>query len=140
MPEARAYYRTDKGEGLVASLGVSRAIKDRFRFAYLPSLEDGKETDWKLEWLQNLSVAYIFEGTQEDRHRALSTGISARGTWNGGARSYRWTPISYRAPLYKKWLYMEVGPEIAWREDDGWDPVPTVRFAVSSLFWGTEER
>lgn len=140
MPEARAYYRTDKGEGLVASLGMSHAIKDRFRIAYLPSLEDGRETDWKLEWLQNLAVAYIFEGTQEDRHRALSMGISSRGTWNDGARSYRWTPISYRAPLYKKWLYMEVGPEIAWREDDGWEPVPTVRFAVSSLFWGTAER
>lgn len=139
-PEARAFYRTDKGEGLVGSFGLGYVITDRYVAGYLPSVEYSKDTDWQVEWLQTLSFAYIFEGGLEDRHRALSTSLSVTGAWEEGTKSYRWTPIRYRAPLYRKWLYWELGPEIRWRDEDDWEPEPTIRFALSALFWGTSER
>ena len=139
-PEVRAYYRTDKKEGIIANLGIMHRIGDRYQAGFLPSVKYAKETDWKVTWAQTLGLAYVFEGDLEDQHRALYTNFSADGTWEDGPLTYRWKPFSYRAPLYGKWLYWELGPEIVWKSADRWEPEPTVRFAVSSLFWGTPER
>jgi hypothetical protein len=139
-PEVRAYYRTDNGEGLIGNLGIIHRIGDLYQAGFLSSLKYAKETDWKVTWAQSLGLAYVFEGDLEDQHRALYTNLSADGSWEDGALSYRWKPFSYRAPLYGKWLYWELGPEIVWKSQYRWEPEPSLRFAVSSLFWGTPER
>lgn len=140
-PQVRGYYRTDKGAGLIGSVGIHFRIKDRYRASWLSSVEAGDETNWNSTWLQNLSAAYYFEGTEEENHRAVFMNLSVKGSWgNQKAESYRWMPLQYRAPLYKNWLYWELGPEITWKEEGLWKPEPSLRFAISSLFWGTEER
>jgi hypothetical protein len=139
-PEARAYYRTDVGAGTIGSLLAVYRLKDRYRASQRASVEYGEKTDGDLEWLVNLSFAYLFEGDEEDNHRALFTRFSSRGTFEDGTKTYDWSPFRYRAPLYKKWIYWELGPEITWRRDDLWEPETTLRFGLSSMFWGTPDR
>jgi hypothetical protein len=82
----------------------------------------------------------------------LAACLGANGTerteaptrWNLNLTPYYWgrvwMPLYYRAPLYRKWLYFEVGPEVLWREQTRWEPEPAIRFAVSGIFWGTTGR
>jgi hypothetical protein len=139
LPEVRAYYRADKGGGIIFSaLGIYR-IRDRFRAGYLPSIEYREDLQaW--EWIQSLAGTYIFEGNDRDYHRAFMSRFAARGTIEQGSLSYLLIPLYYRQPLYKKWLYWELGPEVVWKKVDRWEPEPGVRFAITSFFWGTEER
>ena len=140
VPEVRGYYRTDKGLGTIGSLGIIHRIQDRYSGSYRGSMEYGDDTEGELEWIQNVAFAYIFEGDEKDYHRALFTHLSVVGTMADGTTSYQWSPFRYRAPLYKKRLYWEVGPEISWARETGWEPEPAIRLAISTLFWGTAER
>ena len=74
------------------------------------------------------------------RNRGIGFRFSANGNEEVGANLYRWEPIIYRAPLYKKWLYWQVSPVVTWRRADNWEPIPSMRFTIEALFWGTEER
>lgn len=139
-PEARTYYRTDKGAGAIGSVLFGYRIENRYRASHRASVEYGEETDGDIEWLMNTSFSYQFEGDEKDYHRALFTHFSVNGTVDNGPQQYEWSVFRYRAPLYKKWLYWETGPNIVWRSSELWEPELIWRFAVSALFWGTPER
>ena len=47
---------------------------------------------------------------------------------------------TYRRPLYKQWIYLEVSPGIVIQNEKGWDPVPQLAVGVDMLFWGSYER
>ena len=46
----------------------------------------------------------------------------------------------YRRPIYKRWLYLDIVPEIEWRNDNSWEPVPTFIIGFDALFWGVGDR
>lgn len=138
-PIASVYYRSDKGFGSIGAIEFRYRIQDRFRAVYLPSIEYYEKRD-ETEWLHNLLFTYVFEGDEWDYRRAIFTRFSAFGTFESGPLLYRWLPVYYRTPLYKKWLYLEMGPEIEWHDRSNWEPAPGFRVAVNALFWGTADR
>ena len=44
--------------------------------------------------------------------------------------------FSVRRPLYKNWLYLEVAPELQWRNDSDWKTIPILRIGAVAMFWG----
>ena len=68
------------------------------------------------------------------------TRFSIEGTLDENAETYRWEPLGYRAPLYKKWLYYHVAPQVSWRRENNWEPELALRLYIEALFFGTEER
>jgi hypothetical protein len=138
-PTISAYYRSDQGFGSYASVHFRYLIRDRFRCSYVPSIDYNElRHDW--QWIQNLAFVYLFEGDEEDYHRGIMVLFTADGTETEGTERVRWMPVYYRAPLYGKWLYFEVGPEIMWESRTRWEPEPSLRFGMNALFWGTKER
>jgi len=138
-PTVSGYYRTDRGLGSWMEFVVMYMLKDRYRVSYYPNLEYNEKDDL-LKWRQNLAFVYLFEGDEEDMHRAFLTRFAVDGNETEGATRYTWTPIYYNAPLYKKWIYYEIGPEVLWHRKERWEPVPAIRFGVTAHFWGTAER
>ncbi len=48
--------------------------------------------------------------------------------------------LMYRFPIYGRWLYGEVMPELEWRDEDDWDFVPTLKIGVEALLWADRGR
>jgi hypothetical protein len=48
--------------------------------------------------------------------------------------------LFYRFPLWKKWMYFLIQPEVDWKHADNWKPRWTIRFGLDMLFWGGKER
>ncbi len=139
QPALSGYYRSDKGVGSYASLLVMHWLRDRYRGLYNGTIEIS-EHDPDFVWRHNLALSYLFEGDELDRHRALISRFALDGRGAEGPTRYTWTPLYYRAPLYRKWIYYEVGPEVTWRREDRWEPVPAFKLAILAYFWGTPER
>jgi len=47
---------------------------------------------------------------------------------------------TYRKPIYKKWIYLEVSPGYEVENETEWDGVPGITIGFDMLFWGTYER
>ncbi len=138
-PALSGYYRADRGAGSYASLLVMNWLRDRYRAHYNATIEIS-EHDPDFVWRHNLALSYLFEGDEADRHRSLVSRFAFDGRGTSGATRYTWTPLYYRAPLYRKWIYYEVGPEVSWKQEERWEPIPAIRVAILGYFWGTVER
>jgi hypothetical protein len=103
-----------------------------------------------VEWSQSGTIAYVWRLLREEdrgrgvRRETTSRGIGIRGiafghkAGSGIVDKYRLSLV-YRQPIYKKWLYMEIAPQMEWRNDRDWDPVPILTFGLDALFWGVEK-
>jgi hypothetical protein len=48
--------------------------------------------------------------------------------------------VVIRRPLYKKWMYLSINPELLWANDSDWETEFRLRVNVDMLFWGSIER
>jgi hypothetical protein len=138
-PHLGVYYSGEKGFGTLSFLFMEYHLVDRFQGFYLPAINQNEELQ-SAEFSHNFVLLYQFEGTDEDYHRAVMTRLSIEGTLDENAEVYRWEPIGYRAPLYKKWLYYHLAPQVNWRRENNWEPEMALRLYIEALFFGTEER
>ncbi len=46
--------------------------------------------------------------------------------------------ITYRRRFWRKWLFFEISPQLAFREEDDYRPTPGITFAVEALFGNRE--
>jgi hypothetical protein len=155
QPRFRLYYESDEGFGNLTSITVHRWF-GREKNMYWQSVSAGKantrETDG-VEWEQTLKLALvrqILEGKVSWR-RVVNVQDVARGhqlryslfsnTENGSTdiNRHRLT-YTYRKPLYKKWVYLEVAPGVEAANDEDWDVIPKISVGFDMLFWGTYER
>ena len=42
----------------------------------------------------------------------------------------------YRFPVYKRWIVMEITPELEWLNETDWDTIVKLRVGLSMIFWG----
>ena len=138
-PHLGAYYSGDKGFGTLSFLMIQYRLEDRFQGFYLPSINHNEEME-SAEFSHNFALLYQFEGTHEDYHRAVMTRLAIDGTVDENAKIYRWEPLGYRAPLYGKWLYYHIAPQVSWRDENSWEPEFAMRLYIEALFFGTEGR
>ncbi len=45
-----------------------------------------------------------------------------------------------RRPWHRKWIYLQVTPELQWTRDNAWRTEYLLKVSADLLFWGTEER
>jgi len=154
-PKQRIYYESDDGFGSLTSFTVHRwfgANNDMFWQSISAAKYNTKKTDG-VELEQTLKVAWIRQALEAKWNwkRVLNTEDIARGhilrySVFGHVSSeeeqvdrHRFT-YTFRKPLYKHWIYLELAPGVEFRQEDDWDIGPLFTIGVDMLFWGTYER
>ncbi len=154
-PRQRVYYESDDGVGSLTSFTVHRwfgANNDMYWQSVSAAKYNTKKTDG-VELEQTLKIGLIRQALEAKWNwkRVLNTSDIARGhvlrySVFGHVSSeeeqvdrHRVT-YTYRKPLYKHWIYLEVAPGMEFREEDDWDFGPLITIGVDMLFWGTYER
>lgn len=156
-PRQKAYWESDDGIGEVTSLVIDRWL-GRWNLRSASSLkwsekrakddeDEGIEPrGW--QWAQVLLAGYAQELLNEGETSRVASGEDlARG---GGVRvtlqgrpacgeRIRVTPFG-KWPLYRRWLYGWVEPEILWDRETGWAPGYGLTIGVEALFGDDEDR
>jgi hypothetical protein len=149
-PRQRVFYETDDGFGELSSLNVSRWL---WKQTFLKSVTAGRwtETSEGLEWEQSLIAGYVWSYLEEKHEgkvvddRQTAQGISLRASAFGHKSAdwltdrYRVT-VTYRRPLHKKWIYLELATGVEWEDKYDWEATPMARVGLDCLFWGPADR
>lgn len=152
-PGQRFYYETSKGFGSLTSLTFHRWIGDNPNvfFQAISSVERGEDTEGT-ELQQAFRLGKVKEALETmDRwervlgDRDIAKGYVFRASVDGHSENesvmdgYR-IGVVVRHPLYKKWIYLHLNPELRWENESDWETELRVRVAVDMLFWGAQER
>lgn len=141
-PTQRVFWQSDDGFGEVTTLALQKWINKRTVFGSstgvrLTEISDGAE------WDQNVSLLRIFDkeitGSRRSdilySHRALEGRFSLYGHYNNGHAMDRYRlQVKYRQPLYSHWVFLNVTPELNWRDEHGWQVDPGIRVGVELVF------
>jgi hypothetical protein len=151
-PNIRGYYKSDKGFGQVTSLTANHWL-NKNRTTLFRSTSAGRftrdSTGW--DWEQSLILGYVRDVIQGEKRRdsldsedvAYGIGISATvfGHLDNGDSlidRYR-TRLVFRKPIYNNWIYLEVSPELEWKNEQDWDTIYLFRIGLDMLFYGVTE-
>ncbi len=152
IPSQKFYYETDEGLGELTALSTyyQYGKEKRGTFSTASAARLSEDTDG-LEWSQSIRLGHIGKTIEkrrlnktvrrEDTARGVGMKVAAYGHVNdetGVIDRYRVT-LLYRRPLYKKWIYLEIMPEVQWDNDDEWATEYVLRFGFDMLFWGTAD-
>ncbi len=155
QPKARLFYETDKGFGTLESFTIHRWFgeeKNMFWQSVSALKYDTKETEG-VELEQTLKLGLVTQSLEpkfswkrvlgtEDMAKGHQLRYSVFGNAESGDTSinrHRLT-YTYRKPLYKKWIYLEMAPGVEAANDDDWQVIPVFTVGIDMLFWGTYER
>jgi hypothetical protein len=156
-PQQKFYWETEEGIGEISTMVIDHWINrwnTRFSTSIKWSKQDrdddhrtGRE-DEGFRWSEVFLLQYAKELLDESQLGRKVSGFDiARGgeirlSAFGGFHfvdEYR-AGIFYRWSLRKKWMYLFIGPEIKWRNDNSWNREWTFKFGIEMLFWGGKER
>jgi len=142
----RFFYDTQEGFGELTSLSQHRWLGSHWMLGHSSSLRWSESTEG-LEWQDSLSFYRVLSLIEIDKvGRFVGTGdlssgvgirFGANGHHNGSGNmdSYKLSWI-YRHPVMRRdFIYLEVIPEVEWKEDNEWEPVYTLRVGLDILFW-----
>ncbi len=140
-PESRNYWFNDDGYGTLAGLTTGFVRPNEWSALSLSAVK-WSEVTTGVEWEQSFAVVRVLEGTDRDVHRSLGARISVFGhkDSSGVVDLYRYSIVHYKMPLYRRWLYLRVIPELEWRREHGWDTEYVLRLGVEALFEGGIDR
>lgn len=154
-PRQRIFYETEDGYGSLTDLTMHRWFGPQNRW-YWQSVSAARYASKGTEGFdleQSLKLGFV-ESTIEDGHnwqsviasQDLARGHIMRYSLFGNAddglnviERHRFT-YTYRRPLYKTWIYLELSPGIEFANDNEWDTVSSITMGFDMLFWGTYER
>lgn len=93
-----------------------------------------------LEWSHVLGEGYILKGDRYDMIKTIGTRFVATGHKSGSGvmDTYR-VDITWRAPLWKDWLFYIINPEVTWKDSDDWESTRTLIVGVDMYFSGSSD-
>jgi len=139
VPRWRGFWLSDDGFGEVQSLRIDRWMKEKFL------LRSGSAARWTeqsdgVEWEQSLLLALTRKGTFRNLDRGIGVRAQVFGHKSGtGVVDKYKLGIIYRFPVWRSWLYISMGPEVSWENENDWGSVPAFRFGMDALLWSREE-
>jgi hypothetical protein len=153
-PGQRIFFQTDKGFGTQSGLTFHRWLgrKPKAFFQANSSAELTQESDG-IELDQSFRLGKIREAlepmdrwTQMMGDRDIVQGsvirVGMHGHLNGGESiidGYR-AGFIHREPIYKKWMFLSVNPDLLWENDSHWTTEFRLRIGIDMLFWGSVDR
>lgn len=147
-PRQRFFYDTDEGFGEVTSLSLFRWVGESVILRSTSAVRWTEATDG-VEWEQAFAVGHLRGLLRpEDRGRMVgergasrATGVRAsvfgRKRGSGTVERYRLSFI-HRRPIHRRWVYLELMPEINWRNETDWREEVLVRAGLDLLIWGPD--
>jgi hypothetical protein len=154
-PRLRLFYETDNGYGALTDLTMHRWFGARTRMygQTVSAARYASKGTEGVDFEQSLKLGFVQE-TLEDGHtwrsvvraQDLARGHILRYSLFGNAQDgynvlerHRLT-YTYRQPLYKKWIYLEVAPGLQFANENNWDTEYVLTAGLDMLFWGSYER
>lgn len=148
-PRQRVYVESDDGFGEVTQFQLLRwfgATKQGI-FQTVSAAKWTEKSDG-VEWEQSVKIGRAI-GLLKEQKRGQTNVKSEDATRGYGARysvfghddgnfvidRHRFT-LLYRFPIHKDWIFMDILPEVEWKDEDDWDIGPGIRVGFDALFWG----
>lgn len=149
-PREQIYYELSDGAGTVADMPLhlwlgSGEPKDYVQYG--PGIKWAETTEG-VEWEQTIKFGHVMRRieTRWDMRRIDDSSDVAHG-WEVSASEFghssgdtvtdsRRLRLTYRCPLYKHWIYLELMPTVEWRREDDWNTYPSIQVGFDMLFWG----
>ncbi|MDT8387273.1 MAG: hypothetical protein RQ736_07145 [Thiogranum sp.] len=123
----------------------------------------GWESITRLDYERTLPKELFFRGTVSGRWREEDPGYRYeirptifQALRRRAAVEYQWNTLfetrpshrleetnlrlRYRQQKWRKWLFFEINPQLAFRNDDDFRPTPGIEFRIEASFGGPEER
>ncbi|MDF7822704.1 hypothetical protein P4B35_01660 [Pontiellaceae bacterium B12227] len=142
-PKQRFYWESDDGFGEVTTLGLLKWINIRTVFGSSTGVRL-TEVSNGAEWNQTFSLLRIFdeEITGSRRSNILYSNRAIEGSFSLYGHHYRGShtmdryrvQIRYRQPVYSYWVFLNVTPELIWRDEHNWQVDPGIRVGVELVF------
>lgn len=142
----RGFYDTQEGFGELTSLTQHAWIGSHWMVGHASAFRWSESTRG-VEWQDSITFYRVLSLIEHEKHgrfvggRDVARGVGFRyaleGHHNGSGRmdSHKISLI-YRRPLFRKdYLFLEILPEVEWKEEHDWDPVYTLRMGLDILFW-----
>jgi hypothetical protein len=152
FPSQRLYWESEDGFGEVTQLAAQRWLGRRQRHVlHAVSAAKYAETTYGV-YLEQTLVYGLMTSMIDERRRGQSAHrkntrelIALRYSGFGsteplpaveasGIQRHRFA-IVYRRPLYKKWMFLELMPEVEFDREDDWEPNVKFRVGFDALFW-----
>lgn len=139
LPQLKGYWFSDDGFGEIATLTLECLPTANTLANSVTAVKWGETTDG-IEWEQSFLFGYRTGRDFKRSPQSISVKCGVFGHKRGTniIDLYR-VSLLYRKAIYKKWLYFEVGPELDFKNENDWDPSPSIRIAVDMLFWRPED-
>jgi hypothetical protein len=143
LPSQKVFWRGDDGFGELTSLTVGRELGTHMG-TISTSAAKWTEVSDGVEWEQSLSLLHFPGGyTRRKQRRQHYVGVKGsvfgHKTGSGVVDLYR-AQLTWRYPLRKKWLYLDIIPGLDFENEDDWDEVPWIRFGLEMYFDGSAGR
>lgn len=154
-PRFRLFYETDDGYGGLTDLTIHRWFGSSMN-CYWQSVSAAKYaskgTDG-YDFEQSLKMGFVHKVLEDgytwktvvgsqDLARGHIVRYSLFGNVDDGygvVERHRLT-YTYRCPLYKKWIYLELAPGVQFANDNDWDTEYLLTAGFDMLFWGSYQR
>ncbi len=140
IPQQKVFwFSDDDGFGGYTSFMLDWLPKDELLLRSVSAARYTEATDG-IEFEQSFLIGFSTKGTFKNLDRGHGIKLSAFGHKSGSfvMDSYRIAYI-YRRNIYKKWLFIQFGPEVSFYDEEDWDASPGFRFGFDVLFWTPEE-
>ena len=139
VPPWRGFWLSDDGFGELQSLRIDRWTKKNLLLRSNSAAKWTEESDG-VEWEQSFLLALCRRGTFRNLDRGTGVRYQVFGHKSGsGVVDKHRVSLIYRRAVWRPWLYVRMGPEIAWENEDGWGSVPAFRIGVDALLWAQED-
>ncbi len=140
IPTQKGFWFSDEtGLGGLTSLRLDWLPREKLLLRSFSAARYTEATEG-IEWEQSFLIGFSTKGTFKnlDRGHGIKFSVFGHKTGTGIVDTYRISYI-YRRNIYKKWLFMQAGPEVNFYNRDDWDATPGFRFGVDVLFWAPED-
>jgi hypothetical protein len=149
-PSAQVYYQLSEGAGTVGDLPVHLWLggeEPKSYIQYVPGVKWAETTDG-VEWEQTLKLGHVIRRIESrwnmariDSSSDVAHGWELSGSEFGhssgeSVTDTRRVRVTYRRPLYKHWIFLELMPTVEWRREDDWATYPSLQVGIDMLFWG----
>lgn len=140
IPQQKVFWFSDEaGQGGLTSLRLDWLPRDNLLLRSLSAARYSESTEG-IEWEKTFLIGFSTKGSFKnlDRGHGIKFSIFGHKTGTGIIDTYRISYI-YRRNIHKKWLFMQLGPEVNFYNEEAWDATPGFRIGFDVLFWTPED-
>ncbi|MBC2714771.1 MAG: hypothetical protein HF978_05610 [Desulfobacteraceae bacterium] len=135
VPQIKGFWLSDDGFGQITSVVFEWWPDDAFVTSSLTAAKWGDVTTG-VEWEQSFRIGYKIGKEFKQHPQSVWGKCSVFGykTGTGIIDKYRLS-LEHRRLIYRQWLFFYLGPELEYRNESDWEPIPALRFGFDMLFW-----